>query len=46
MTAAKAFLSAKTLTEFTDLQNAYSKTAFDKAMAEATHLSELAIRSY
>ena len=44
MTAAKAFLSAKTLTELTDLQNAYAKTAFDSAVSEATRLSELAIR--
>jgi len=44
MTAAKALISAKTLTEFTDLQSAYSKTAFDSAVSEATQLSELAIK--
>lgn len=44
MTVAKALISAKTLTEFTDLQNAYAKTSFDVAISEATHLSELAIR--
>ncbi len=44
MTAAKALITAKTLTEFTDLQNAFAKTTFDKAVSETTHLSELAIR--
>jgi phasin family protein len=44
MIAAKALITAKTLTEFSDLQNAYAKTAFDAAISEATQLSELAIR--
>jgi phasin family protein len=44
MSAAKALLGAKTLTDFTDLQNAYTKTAFDNAVSEASRLSELAIR--
>jgi phasin family protein len=44
MSTAKALISAKTLTEFTDLQNAYTKSAFDTAVSEATHLSELAIK--
>jgi len=44
MTTAKALISAKTLTEVTDLQNAYTKSTFDHAVTEATHLSELAIK--
>lgn len=44
MSAAKALLGAKTLAEFTDLQNAYTKTTFDNAVSEASRLSELAIR--
>ena len=44
MTTAKALITCKTLTEVTDLQNAYTKSAFDSAVAEATHLSELAIK--
>jgi phasin family protein len=44
MSTAKALISAKTLTELTDLQNAYSKTTFDHVVSEATHLSELAIK--
>jgi phasin family protein len=44
MSTAKALISAKTLTELTDLQNAYSKTTFDYVVSEATHLSELAIK--
>jgi len=44
MTTAKALIGAKTLTEFTDLQNAYTKTTFDTAVSEATHLSEMAIK--
>ena len=44
ISAAKAFLGAKTLSEFTDLQNAYTRTAFDNAVSEASRLSELAIR--
>ena len=44
MTTAKALISAKTLSEFTDLQNAYTKSAFDTAVSEATHLSEMAIK--
>jgi phasin family protein len=42
--AAKAFVSVKSLTEVTDLQNAYTKTAFDNAVSEATRLSEIAVR--
>jgi phasin family protein len=44
MSAAKSLIAAKTLTEFTELQNAYAKTSFDNAVAEATRLSELAMR--
>jgi phasin family protein len=44
MTTAKALIGAKTLSEFTDLQNAYTKSAFETAVTEATHLSELAIK--
>ncbi len=44
MTTAKALITCKTLTEVTDLQNAYTKSAFDSAVTEATHLSELAIK--
>jgi phasin family protein len=44
MSTAKALIGAKTLTEFTDLQNAYTKSTFDTAVSEATHLSELAIK--
>lgn len=44
MTAAKSLISAKTLTEFTDLQNAYAKSAFDSVLSEATKLSELALK--
>ncbi len=44
MTTAKALIGAKTLTEFTDLQNAYAKSTFDHAVSEATHISELAIK--
>ena len=44
MTTAKALIGAKTLTEFTDLQNAFTKSTFDTAVSEATHLSELAIK--
>ena len=44
MSAAKAMIGAKTLTELTDLQNSYTKTAFDQAVSEATHISELAIK--
>jgi phasin family protein len=32
------------LSEFTELQNSYAKTAFDTAVSEATRLSELALR--
>ncbi len=44
LSTAKALISAKTLTEFTDLQNAYAKSTFDSALSEATQLSEIAIR--
>jgi phasin family protein len=44
MTAAKSLIAAKTVTEVTDLQNAYAKSTFDHAVSEATHLSELAIK--
>jgi phasin family protein len=44
LSAAKSLIAAKTLTEFTDLQNAYSKTVFDNAMADATKISELALK--
>lgn len=44
MTTAKSLIAAKTMTELTDLQNAYAKSTFDHAVAEATHLSELAIK--
>ena len=44
MSAAKAMIGAKTLTELTDLQNSFTKTAFDSAVSEATHISELAIK--
>ena len=44
MSTAKALISAKTLTELTDLQNAYSKSTFDHVVSEATQLSELAIK--
>jgi phasin family protein len=44
MSIAKSLIAAKTLTEFTDLQNAYAKTAFDSALSEATKLSELALK--
>ena len=44
LSAAKTLISAKTLTEFTDLQNAYTKAAFDSAVSEATKFSELAIK--
>jgi phasin family protein len=41
---AKSLIAAKTLTEFTDLQNAFSKTAFDNAVSDATKISELALK--
>jgi len=44
MSVAKSMMTAKTLSEFTDLQNAYAKTAFDNAVSESTKLSELAVR--
>jgi phasin family protein len=44
MSVAKSLIAAKTLTEFTDLQNSYAKSAFDNAVSEATRLSELAIK--
>ncbi len=44
LSAAKSLIAAKTLTEFTDLQNAFSKTAFDNAVSDATKISELAIK--
>ena len=44
MTTAKSLIAAKTVTELTDLQNAYAKSTFDHAVSEATHLSELAIK--
>jgi len=44
VSTAKALIGAKTLTELTDLQNAYAKSAFDQAVSETTHLSELAIK--
>jgi phasin family protein len=44
MTVAKSLIAAKTVTELTDLQNAYAKSTFDHAVSEATHLSELAIK--
>ena len=44
MTTAKALITAKTLTEVTDLHNAYTKSTFDHAVTEATQLSELAIK--
>ncbi len=44
MSTAKSLISAKTLTEFADLQNAFAKSAFDSAVTETTKLSELAFR--
>jgi len=44
MSIAKSLIAAKTLAEFTDLQNAYAKSTFDNAVAETTKLSELAMR--
>jgi len=44
MNTAKSLIAAKTVTELTDLQNAYAKSTFDHAVAEATQLSELAIK--
>jgi phasin family protein len=44
MSTAKSLIAAKTVTELADLQNAYAKSAFDQAVSEATHLSELAIK--
>ena len=44
MSAAKALLGAKTLSELTDLQKAYTRATFDNAVTEASRLSELAIR--
>jgi phasin family protein len=44
MSAAKALIAAKTMTEVSDLQNAYAKSTFDHVVAEATHMSELAIK--
>jgi phasin family protein len=44
MSAAKAMIGAKTLTELTDLQTSYSKSAFDHVVSDATHISELAIK--
>jgi phasin family protein len=44
MSTAKALIGAKTLTELTDLQNAYAKSTFDHVVSEATHLSEIAIK--
>jgi phasin family protein len=44
LSVAKSLLSAKTLTEFTDLQNAFSKTAFDNAVSDATKISEMALK--
>ena len=44
LSVAKSLLAAKTLTEFTDLQNAYSKTAFDNAVSDATKISEIALK--
>jgi phasin family protein len=44
MTTAKALITAKTVTELTDLQNAYAKSTFDHVVSEATQLSELAIK--
>ncbi len=41
---AKAMITVKSLSEFTDLHNAYAKTAFDNVVSEATRLSELAVR--
>jgi phasin family protein len=44
MSAAKAMIGARTLTELTDLQSSYGKSAFDHAVCDATHISELAIK--
>jgi len=44
MAAAKALFGAKSLTDLTDLQKAYARTAFDTAVSEASRLSEIAIR--
>lgn len=44
LSMAKSLIAAKTLTEFTDLQNAYSKTAFDNAVSDATKISEMALK--
>jgi phasin family protein len=44
LSVAKSLIAAKTLTEFTDLQNAYSKTAFDNAVSDATKISEMALK--
>jgi len=44
MSAAKAMIGAKTLTELTDLQNSYGKSALDHAVSDATHISELAFK--
>ena len=44
MSTAKALIGAKSLTEVTDLQNAYAKSTFDHVVSEATHISELAFK--
>jgi phasin family protein len=44
MSAAKAMIGAKTLTELTELQNSYGKSVFDHVVSDATHISELAIK--
>ena len=44
ISAAKAMLGAKTLSELAELQNQYSKSAFDQVVAESTRLSELAVK--
>ncbi len=42
ITAGKAFMTAKTLQEFIDLQSGYAKTAYDVYVAQATKISEMA----
>ncbi|MBI3707746.1 MAG: phasin family protein [Proteobacteria bacterium] len=42
--AARSLLGAKSLNEAVELQSEWVKTAFDKAMAEGTKLSEISVK--
>lgn len=41
---AKSIMAAKTITDVVDVQSAFAKSSFDKAVAESTSLSEMSMK--